>query len=264
MHGQGLHGLIHPSAVVDPAAELDSSVEVGAFAVIGPDVQIDAGTRIGPHAVLKGPMRIGRDNRIFQFASVGEDPQDKKYGGEPTWLEMGDRNQVREFTTLNRGTAQDQGVTRIGSDNLFMAYTHVAHDCRIGDHIIMANAASLGGHVAVDDWAILGGFTIVHQFCWIGAHSFCAMGSVLTKSVPPYVMVGGHPAEPHGINSEGLRRRGFTTEAIRAIKRAYRLLFMGGLKRAEALEQIRALADGAPELAALLAFFSEAHRSVVR
>jgi UDP-N-acetylglucosamine acyltransferase len=256
--------LIHPTAVVDPAAELDSSVEVGPFTVIGADVQIDAGTRIGPHAVLKGPMRIGRDNRIFQFASVGEDPQDKKYGGEPTRLEMGDRNQVREFSTLHRGTVQDQGVTRIGNDNLFMAYTHVAHDCRIGSQVIMANAASLGGHVAVDDWAILGGFTIVHQFCWIGAHSFCAMGSVLTKSVPPFVMVGGHPAEPHGINSEGLKRRGFTTESIRAIKRAYRLLYMASLKRDEALEQIRAQADEAPELGVLLAFFSAAHRSVVR
>ncbi len=256
--------LIHPTAVVDPGAELDSSVEVGPFAVIGPDVQIDAGTRIGPHAVLRGPMRIGRDNRIFQFASVGEDPQDKKYGGEPTRLEMGDRNQVREFATLNRGTVQDQGVTRIGNDNLFMAYTHVAHDCRIGNQVIMANAASLGGHVEIQDWAILGGFTIVHQFCRIGAHAFCAMGSVLAKDVPPYIMVGGHPAEPRGINIEGLRRRGFADDCIQAIKRAYRSLYMANLKRDEALARIRDMASTTPELTVLLDFIAESQRSLVR
>lgn len=264
MHGAGLHRLIHPTAVVDAGAELDSSVEVGPFSVIGAGVQIDSGTRVGPHAVLKGPMRIGRDNRIFQFASVGEDPQDKKYGGEPTWLELGDRNQVREFATLHRGTLQDQGVTRIGSDNLFMAYTHVAHDCRIGNQVIMANAASLGGHVEVQDWAILGGFTIVHQFCRIGAHSFCAMGSVLNKNVPPYVMVGGHPAEPHGINTEGLRRRGFSTESIQSIKRAYRSLYMANLKRDEALARIREMADATPELQILLEFLADTNRSIVR
>ncbi|MBK1720933.1 acyl-ACP--UDP-N-acetylglucosamine O-acyltransferase [Thiocystis violacea] len=256
--------MIHPTAVVDAGAELDSSVEVGPFSVIGAGVQIDSGTRVGPHAVLKGPMRIGRDNRIFQFASVGEDPQDKKYGGEPTWLELGDRNQVREFATLHRGTLQDQGVTRIGSDNLFMAYTHVAHDCRIGNQVIMANAASLGGHVEVQDWAILGGFTIVHQFCRIGAHSFCAMGSVLNKNVPPYVMVGGHPAEPHGINTEGLRRRGFSTESIQSIKRAYRSLYMANLKRDEALARIREMADATPELQILLEFLADTNRSIVR
>ena len=256
--------MIHPSAVVDTGAELDTSVEVGPFAVIGAGVQIDAGTRIGPHAVLRGPLRIGRDNRIFQFASVGEDPQDKKYGGEPTWLEMGDRNQVRECATLHRGTAQDQGVTRIGDDNLFMAYTHVAHDCRIGNQVIMANAASLGGHVEVQDWAILGGFTIVHQFCRIGIHSFCAMGSVLSRNVPPYFMVGGHPAEPHGVNSEGLRRRGFATETIQAIKRAYRTLYMANLKRDEALARIRELAATTPELAVLADFIADSNRSLVR
>ena len=264
MHRAGLHRLIHPTAVVDADAELHPSVEVGPFAVIGPGVRIDAGTRVGPHAVLKGPMRIGRDNRIFQFTSIGEDPQDKKYGGEVTWLEMGDRNQVREFATLHRGTEQDQGVTRIGSDNLFMAYTHVAHDCRIGDQVIMANAASLGGHVEVQDWAILGGFTIVHQFCRVGAHSFCAMGSVLGKDVPPYVMVGGHPAEPHGINTEGLRRRGFSSDAIQAIKRAYRTLYMAGLKREEAMERLREMAGGTPELRILLDFLAEKNRGIVR
>ncbi|WP_083827511.1 acyl-ACP--UDP-N-acetylglucosamine O-acyltransferase [Thiorhodococcus drewsii] len=256
--------MIHPSALVDPGAELDSSVEVGPFAVIGSGVQIDAGTRVGPHVVVRGPTRIGRDNHIFQFASVGEDPQDKKYGGEPTWLELGDRNQVREFVTLHRGTEQDQGVTRIGDDNLFMAYSHVAHDCRIGDQVIMANAASLGGHVEIQDWAILGGFTIVHQFCRIGAHSFCAMGSVLTRNVPPYVTVGGHPAEPHGINSEGLRRRGYTPDAVQAIKRAYRALYMSNLKLDEAVERIRGMAESQPELAILADFLAATNRGVVR
>jgi len=256
--------LIHPSALVDPGAELDSSVEVGPFAVIESGVQIDAGTRVGPHVVVRGPTRIGRDNHIFQFASVGEDPQDKKYGGEPTWLELGDRNQVREFVTLHRGTEQDQGVTRIGDDNLFMAYSHVAHDCRIGDQVIMANAASLGGHVEIQDWAILGGFTIVHQFCRIGAHSFCAMGSVLTRNVPPYVTVGGHPAEPHGINSEGLRRRGYTPDAVQAIKRAYRALYMSNLKLDEAVERIRDMAESQPELAILADFLAATNRGVVR
>ncbi len=256
--------LIHPTAVIDPAARLDSGVEVGAFAVIGADVEIGAGTRIGPHAVLRGPTRIGRDNRIFQFVSVGEDPQDKKYGGEPTWLTIGDRNRIREFVTIHRGTAQDRGVTSIGSDNLFMAYTHVAHDCRIGDQVIMANAASLGGHVEIQDWAILGGFTIVHQFCRIGAHSFCAMGSVIAKDVPTYVTVGGHPAEPHGINSEGLRRRGFPESAIAAIKRAYRVLYLANLKLDDALERLRELSETVPEVAPLADFVAERSRSIVR
>ncbi|WP_295414053.1 acyl-ACP--UDP-N-acetylglucosamine O-acyltransferase [uncultured Thiodictyon sp.] len=256
--------MIHPSAVIDPGALLDVGVEVGPFAVIGAGVEIGGGTHIGPHVVIRGPTRIGRDNRIFQFASVGEDPQDMKYHGEETRLEIGDRNQIRECATLHRGTIQDQGVTRIGNDNLFMAYTHVAHDCRIGDHVIMANAASLGGHVQIQDWAILGGFTIVHQFCRIGAHSFCAMGTAVSKDLPPYVMVGGQPAAPHGINSEGLRRRGFSPAAIAAIKRAYRALYLGGLKLEDALERIRGLVAEAPEVAALVDFVAERSRSIVR
>jgi len=256
--------LIHPTALVDPGAGLDEGVEVGPFAVIGPGVEIGAGTRVGPHTVVRGPTRIGRDNRIFQFASVGDDPQDKKYGGEPTRLEIGDRNRIREYTTIHRGTVQDRGVTSIGNDNLFMAYTHVAHDCRIGDQVIMANAASLGGHVEIQDWSILGGFTIVHQFCRIGAHSFCAMGSVLTKDVPPYVTVSGHPARPRGINSEGLRRRGFSEGAVAAVKRAYRLLYMAGLPLDEALERVRELARSVPELAPLADFVAESSRSIVR
>jgi len=264
VHGTRFHCLIHPTAVIDSSARLEAGVEVGPFVVIGPDVEIGAGTRVGPHAVIRGPTRIGRDNRIFQFASVGEDPQDKKYGGESTHLEIGDRNQIREFATLHRGTVQDQGVTRIGSDNLFMAYTHVAHDCRIGDQVIMANAASLGGHVQVHDWAILGGFTIVHQFCRIGAHSFCAMGSVLSKDVPPYVTVSGQPAEPHGINAEGLRRRGFPDETIQVIKRAYRTLYLANLKLAEAVSELRAMAESVPEITRLADFIDDSTRSIVR
>jgi UDP-N-acetylglucosamine acyltransferase len=239
-------------------------VEVGPFAVIGADVSIGRGSRIGPHAVLRGPTEIGEDNRIFQFASVGEDPQDKKYAGERTRLVMGDRNVVRESATIHRGTLQDKGETRIGSDNLLMAYTHVAHDCVINDNVILANAASLGGHVEIADWAILGGFTIVHQFCRIGAHSFCAMGSVLAKDLPPYVTVGGHPAVPRGINAEGLRRRQFSADSITAIRRAYRLLYMSSLKLSDAVDEIRELAKTCPELVCLADFVADSSRSIVR
>jgi UDP-N-acetylglucosamine acyltransferase len=214
--------------------------------------------------VIKGPTTIGVDNRIFQFASMGEDPQDKKYAGEKTRLEIGDRNQIREFTTLNRGTSQDVGVTRLGSDNLLMAYTHVAHDCQLGDHIILANAASLGGHVHIQDHAILGGFTIAHQFCHIGAHSFCAMGSVVSMDVPPYVTVGGHPAHPHGINAEGLRRRGFSAEAIQQIKRAYRLLYRSQLRLEEAVVALRELAETTPEVVLLSDFIDQSERGIIR
>ncbi|MGD8310810.1 MAG: acyl-ACP--UDP-N-acetylglucosamine O-acyltransferase [Chromatiales bacterium] len=256
--------LIDPRAVVDPGAELDEGVSVGPFSIVGAGVRIGRGTRLGPHVVLGGPTTIGADNRIFQFASVGEDPQDKKYGGEPTRLEIGDRNVIREYATVHRGTAQDRGVTRIGDDNLLMAYTHVAHDCMIGNQAILANAASLGGHVNVDDWAILGGFTIVHQFCSIGAHSFCAMGAVINRDVPPYVTVSGHPAAPHGINSEGLRRRHFSEPAIQAIKKAYKVLYKSGLKLAEARAQLEALARDCPEVAPLVAFIDRSERSILR
>jgi UDP-N-acetylglucosamine acyltransferase len=254
--------LIHATALVDPGAELAADVEIGPFAVIGPGVHIGSGTRVGPHAVIRGPSEIGRDNRIFQFASVGEDPQDKKYGGEPTRLTFGDRNVVREFATIHRGTVQDRGVTEIGSDNLLMAYTHVAHDCRIGDHVILANAASLGGHVEVQDWAILGGFTIVHQFCRIGAHSFCGMGSAINQDVPPFVTVAGHPASPNGINSEGLRRRGFENETIVRIKRAFRLLYRSGFYRAVALKAMREL--GCPEVDRMADFVAASTRGILR
>ena len=264
MYGQGDRELIDQRAIIDPKAELDETVEVGPYSVIGPDVQIDKGCWIGPHAVIKGPTRIGQDNRVFQFASVGEVPQDKKYAGESTCLEIGDHNVIREFTTIHRGTLQAGGVTRIGNHNLLMAYTHVAHDCILADHIILANAASLGGHVSIDDHAILGGFTIVHQFCRIGAHSFCGMGSAISKDLPPYVLVSGSPAKPHGINSEGLRRRGFSGQAIAQIKRAYKHLYLSGKRLEQALEVLRAMAEETPELVILVDFLSRPGRGVLR
>jgi UDP-N-acetylglucosamine acyltransferase len=256
--------VIDARAAIDPSAELDETVSVGPFAVIGAGVQIGAGTEIGPHAVIKGPTRIGRDNKIFQFASVGEDPQDKKYGGEVTYLEIGDRNTIREFATVHRGTVQDHGITRIGDDNLLMAYTHVAHDCQIGNHVIMANAASLGGHVRVDDWAILGGFTIVHQFCRIGAHSFCGMGSAITRDLPPYVLVGGNPTKPRGINAEGLQRRGFDEDSIAALKRAYRKLYLSGASLADATHEVRAMSADFAVLVPLADFLEQEGRSILR
>lgn len=256
--------MIHPSAVIDATAELAADIDIGPFAVIGAQVRIGRGCRIGPHAVLRGPTEIGEDNWIFQFASVGEIPQDKKYGGEDTRLVIGDRNVIREFVTIHRGTMQDQGVTRIGCDNLFMAYTHVAHDCRVGNHIIMANAASIGGHVEVQDWAILGAFTLVHQFCRIGAHCFTAMGSIIRQDVPPFILVAGHPAVPRGINLEGLRRRDFAPERVRAIQRAYRLLYRSNLRSEEALAAIRKLAVQYPDLALMADFVSQSSRGILR
>src|SRR5690606_19495630 len=216
---------IHPTAIIDPKAELDSSVEVGAFTTIGPDVRIASGTTIGNHVVINGPTTIGQNNRIFHFSSLGEAPQDKKYNDEPTRLEIGDGNTIREFCTFNRGTVQDKGVTRIGNDNWIMAYVHIAHDCDVGSHTILANNSSLAGHVDMHDYAILGGFTLVHQFCKIGAHVITAVGSVVFKDIPPYVTAAGYDAKPHGINAEGLKRRGFSAETMTQIKRAYKTLY---------------------------------------
>lgn len=256
--------MIDARAVIDPSAELGEGVIVEPFAIIGADVKIGAGTHIGAHAVVRGPTQLGRDNRIFQFASVGEDPQDMKYAGEATRLEIGDRNRIREFVTIHRGTIQDQAVTHIGDDNLLMAYAHVAHDCRIGNHTILANAASLGGHVTIHDWVILGGFTTVHQFCRIGAHCFTGMGSGISKDVPPYLLVSGHPARPHGVNVTGLQRRGFSTDAVRAIKRAYKQLYRQGLKLHEAKKAIEAAAFDSPELALMAQFLEAEGRSILR
>ncbi len=256
--------MIDPRAVVDSSARLAAGVTVGAFSVIGPQVEIGAGTWIGPHAVIQGPTRIGRDNRIFQFASIGGIPQDKKYGGEPTWLEIGDRNTFFEFVTVNRGTAQDKGRTIVGNDNWIMAYVHIAHDCLLGDNVILANNTTLAGHVIIENWAILGGFTKVHQFCRIGAHSFTGMNVDITRDIPPYVMVSGTPVEPHGINTEGLQRRGFTAEQIRNIKSAYRILYRSELRLEEALERLREPAATQPEVARMLKFLETSERSITR
>lgn len=264
MYCKGDRPLIDPRAVIDPDAELEEGVRVGPFSIIGAGVRIAAGTVIGPHVVINGPTHIGKDNRFYQFTSVGEDPQDMKYAGEPTTLEIGDRNVIREFATLHRGTIQDQGVTRIGNDNLLMAYIHVAHDCQLGDHIIMANAASLGGHVEVGDYAILGGFTRVHQFCRVGAHSFSGMGSSINMDLPPYFMVSGHPAKPYGINREGLSRRGFSSEAIQQIKRAYKLIYLSKQRLEEARDMIDTMQEENPELEILGKFLHQKGRGILR
>ncbi|WP_110666965.1 acyl-ACP--UDP-N-acetylglucosamine O-acyltransferase [Salinicola halophilus] len=230
--------MIHPTAIVDPAATLADDVEVGPFSVIGPDVEIDAGCVIGPHVVIKGPTSLGKRNRIFQFASVGEDCQDKKYAGEPTRLDVGDDNVVRESVTLHRGTAQDRGATTIGSRNLFMAYSHVGHDCVIGDDCILANQATLAGHVRLGDFAILGGLSAIHQFCHMGEHAMVGGCSAITKDVPAFVMASGNPAAPHGLNSIGLKRRGFSSESVRALNEAYRLVYRKGLTLEQAVSEI--------------------------
>jgi UDP-N-acetylglucosamine acyltransferase len=264
MCGRGRLILIDSTAIIDKHAELADGVAIGPYSVIGPDVRIDSGTVIGPHVVIKGPTSIGKDNRIYQFASVGEDPQDKKYAAEITRLEIGDRNTIREFTSMHRGTQQDQGVTRIGSDNLFMAYTHVAHDCLIGDHVIMANGASLAGHVHLNDHAILGGFTLVHQFTQIGQYSFAAMGSAITQDIPPFVMVGGKPTRPHGINSVGMERNGIASEDVRLIRKAYKLIYKMNLKLEEAIEQMEEMAGDSKELAKMISFLRNVTRGILR
>ena len=256
--------MIHPTALIDPAAELAEDVRVGPYSVIEANVTIGAGTDIGPHVVIKGTTRIGSQNRIFQFASIGEEPQDKKYAGEPTSLEIGDRNTIREFVTINRGTAQDDGVTRLGDDNWIMAYVHIAHDCRIGNETIFANNASLAGHVSVGDYAILGGFTLVHQFCSIGAYSLTAFGSGISKDVPPFVTVGGTPARAHGLNMEGLRRRGFPEESRKALRRAYRTLYRESLSLQDALAALREQAASSAEVGKLVKFLEQQSRGIVR
>jgi UDP-N-acetylglucosamine acyltransferase len=256
--------LIDARAVVDPGAEIAEGVEVGPFAVIGPGVRIGAGSWIGPHAVVKGPTVLGRNTRVFQFASIGDAPQDKKYAGEPTRLVVGDRNVFREFCSVNRGTAGGRGETTIADDCLFMAYSHVAHDCIVGSHCIMSNCTALAGHVALGDWVILSGYSAIHQFCKIGAHAFLANNAAVTRDVPPYLLVAGSPAEPKGINSEGLKRRGFDAARIANIKNAYRVLYRSGLKLAEATEQLRALAASQPELAPFVDFLGASERSIIR
>lgn len=256
--------MIDPRAIVSPQAQLASDVSVGPFSIIGPDVQIGPGTVVGPHAVINGPTVIGTDNRIFQFASIGDAPQDKKYKGEPTRLEIGDRNVFRESCTINRGTVHDQGVTRIGSDNLFMAYSHVAHDCQVGNQTVFANCAALAGHVEIGDWVTLGGLTAVHQRVKIGAHAFLAGGCIVQRDVPPYVMVAGNPAIPHAVNSEGLKRRGYTEVQVRNIREAYRILYRCDLKLADAMEKLHVLGATQPEVRFFADFITTTTRSLVR
>ena len=255
---------VHPTAIVHPGARLGVNVSIGAYSIVGEHVVVGDDTWIGPHVVINGHTRIGRENRIFQFCSLGEIPQDKKYNGEPTRLEIGDNNTIREFCTLNCGTAQDAGVTRVGSDNWIMAYVHLAHDCQVGDSTIFANNAQLAGHVHVGDFAILGGFTVVHQFVRIGAHSITAMGSILLQDLPPCVTAAGNTAKPYGINSEGLKRRGFSTEAIAALKRAYKLIYRSGMVLDEARIKIAEEASIQPEVRLLADFLSVPGRGIIR
>jgi UDP-N-acetylglucosamine acyltransferase len=255
---------VHETAIVAASAILGDNVEIGPYSIIGDHVEIGDGTHIGSHVVVNGPTRIGKDNRIYQFASIGDDPQDKKYAGEPTRLEIGDRNTIREYCTISRGTVQDEGVTRLGDDNWIMAYVHIAHDCRIGSYIVFANNATLAGHVHVGDWAILAGFSGAHQFCRIGAHSFLGMYSGVARDVPAYTMMAGQPAEPRGINGEGLKRRGFTPEQIRNIKNAYRIVYRKGLKLSAAIEQVESLAETRPELRLFLESLRESERGLAR
>lgn len=255
---------IDQRAVIDRSARVAENVQIGPYSIIGPKVEIEAGTWIGPHVVVNGPTRIGRDNRIFQFASIGEIPQDKKYHGEQSRLEIGDGNTIREYVTINRGTEEGGGLTRIGNDNWFMAYIHIAHDCVVGDHTIFANAASLAGHVQIDDYAILGGFTLVHQFCTIGAHAFCGMGSAISKDVPPFVMVNGNPAHPHGLNNEGLKRREFDKETLKALREAYRIIYRAGLTLEEAKPRLRELAADNPQVNRLAQFIERSRRGIIR
>jgi UDP-N-acetylglucosamine acyltransferase len=256
--------VIDPHALVSPQAQLAADVTVGPFSIIGPGVEIGPRTVVGPHVVINGPTRIGADNRFFQFASIGDAPQDKKYNGEPTRLEIGDRNVFRESCTVNRGTVQGHGVTRIGNDNLFMAYSHVAHDCVIGNEIIFANCAALAGHVEIGDCVTLGGLTAVHQFVKIGAYAFLAGGTIVQRDVPPYVMVAGNPAEPHMVNAIGLKRRGFDEAQVKNIRHAYRVLYRSDLKLADALERLRPLASTRSEIKAFVDFVASSTRSIVR
>jgi len=261
---------IHPTAIISPGAELDSSVSVGPYSVIGPHVRIGPGTTVASHCVIEGHTTIGRDNRIFQFNSLGAVPQDKKYNNEPCELVIGDRNTIREFCTFNIGSPGDRAVTSVGNDNWIMAYVHLAHDCQVGNHTIFANNTQLAGHVVVDDWVILGGFTVVHQFCRIGAHSFTAMNSLLFADLPPFVMAQGQPAQARSMNFEGLRRRGFSAERIAAVKAMHKALYRDGLSLSDAMVRIEALAHDKPEsladVAMMLDFLKAAspQRGIVR
>ena len=254
--------MIHASAFIDPSACLAEDVHIGPYCIIGAQVEIGAGTRVDSHVVINGPTRIGRNNRIAQFNSIGDDPQDKKYQNQPTMLEIGDNNTIREFCSFNRGTSGGGGVTRIGDDNWIMAYVHVAHDCVIGNQVTMANGSTLAGHVHVGDFVTLGAFTVVHQFCAIGAYAFSAMGTVVFKDVPPYLMIAGNAAKPHGLNSEGLKRHGFDAEVMRSLKRAYKSLYRNALSLALALDALDA--QNCAQVGEMAAFVRASTRGIVR
>ena len=256
--------MIHATAIVSDSAMLADDIEIGPYSVIGDDVEIGSGCKIDSHVVINGPTRIGADNHIYQFASIGDDPQDKKYAGEATRLTIGDRNTIREFCTISRGTSQDKGETRIGDDNWIMAYVHIAHDCVVGNRTIMANNTTLAGHVHIGDWVICGGFSGVHQFCRIGAHAFLGMYAGINADVPAYTLVSGQPAKPKGINSEGLKRRDFSAAQIRNIKDAYRLVYRKGLKLSEAMLQVESKLESQPELGLFLESLRSSERGIVR
>jgi UDP-N-acetylglucosamine acyltransferase len=257
--------MIHATAQIDPGAVIGRNVTIGAYSVIGAEVEIGEGTVIGPHVVVDGPTRIGRDNRVSQFASIGGPPQDKKFAGEHTELVIGDRNLIREFVTINRGTGEGGGVTRIGDDNWLLAYVHIAHDCQVGNHVVFSNYSALAGHVEIGDWTILSGYSGVHQFCKVGAHAFIGMGCLVGSDVPPFVMMANETqGRPRGINSEGLKRRGFDAPRISAIKRAYRTLYMAGLSLPEACEQLATQAQDSDDVRAMLEFIDRSERALAR
>jgi len=256
--------VIHPQAIVDPRAKIGKNVHIGPFSVIGPGVEIGDETWIGPHVVINGPTRIGTDNKIYQFSSIGEAPQHLGYKGEPTRLEIGDRNVIREYCTLNRATATSGGVTHLGDDNFIMAYCHIAHDCHVGNRTIFANGTSLAGHVTVEDQVIFGGFTMVHQFCRVGAHVMTGISTVTFKDIPPYLLVAGHTAVPHGLNVRGLKRRNFSGESIDSLRHAYKLLYKSGLRLNEAIEQLAPIAKANAEVGHFLDFIKKSERGIIR
>lgn len=256
--------MIHPTAIIDPTARIAHNVHIGPFSVIGADVEIGEGTWIGSHVVIQGSTKIGKENKIYQFASIGADAQDKKFRGETTFLEVGDRNVFREFCTINRGTAQDKSITRIGHDNLFMAYVHIAHDCIVGNHTIFANNASLAGHVIVEDFAILSAFSGVFQFCRVGKHSFACANAVVEKDIPPFVKVSGYYAKPFGLNIVGMKRRGFAVETMMNLRRAYKIIYRKGLTVKQALEQLRAMIAECPEVEMFVEFLQMSQAGIVR
>ena len=256
--------MIHKSVIISETAKISDNVEIGPFSIIGDHVEIGEGTRIDSHVVINGPTIIGSENHIYQFSSIGNDPQDKKYRGESTRLKIGNRNTIREYCTISRGTTQDKSLTTIGDDNWIMAYVHIAHDCHVGNNIIFANSATLAGHVHVGDWAIFAGFTGAHQFCHIGAHSFIGMNSLTNKDIPAYTMASGQPVTPRGVNTEGLKRRNFSSEEINNIKNAYRILYRSELTLAEAISKLEKLVENQPELLIFLESLKQSDRGIIR